>query len=156
MPARQVGAWFRLWWQHYSQALRLHACQVDEVEEEEETKEDKVPLEEDRKGGGSGSLAALRQTALQRCSLGLEHSLRPDGRLARPLLAALRVLAAGAPDLERVRCGRINPFKARRVPDLWRCCRHTRCNDSGGRVYMDALSEEWRFALPWTCRLHAS
>ena len=73
----------------------LHACQVEEDEE------------------GSSSLAPLRQAALERCGLGLEHCLRPDGRLARPLVAALRVLAAGAADLERVRCGRADPLKVR-------------------------------------------
>ena len=63
--------------------------------------------------GGSGNLAALRRRCLQRCGLGLEHSLRPDGRLARPLVAALRVLAASAAELERVRGGRADPLKAR-------------------------------------------
>lgn len=89
--------------------------------------------EEEDVGGSSSSLAALRQDCLERCGLGLEHSLRPDGRLARPLVAALRVLAAGAPDLERVRCGRAHPLKARRVfLNLWHRHSLIPCNVSGG------------------------
>lgn len=55
----------------------------------------------------------MRQVAMQRFGLGLEHCLRPDGRLARRLVAALRVLAADADDLRRLCTGLADPLQAR-------------------------------------------
>jgi hypothetical protein len=53
------------------------------------------------------SARALREAALARCGLSLEHCLRPHGRLDASLVAALRVLAAGPAELAAVAVMRV-------------------------------------------------
>jgi len=69
------------------------------------------------------SARALREAALARCGLGLEHCLRPHGRLDASLVAALRVLAARPAELAAVASGQADPRQA-----CHSCCsRRVRC-----------------------------
>ncbi|KAK9845838.1 hypothetical protein WJX81_003855 [Elliptochloris bilobata] len=67
-----------------------------------------LTFEVDEEGSGA---AALRQAALARHGLTLEHCLRVGGLRARPLVATLRVLAADAADLERLCSGDADPLQ---------------------------------------------
>lgn len=69
-----------------------------------------LPAMQVEESDGAGE---MRQAAMQRFGLDLEHCLRPDGRLARRLVAALRVLAAGADDLRHLCAGLADPLQAR-------------------------------------------
>ncbi len=56
-----------------------------------------------------------RAAVLARHGIELEHFLR-RGSLSPRLLACLRVLAAGRPDLERMRSGHLDPFQVLMMP----------------------------------------